>query len=128
MYEAVNVRRIGLQQQEYFSALVLQAKRSKAQPYPSVHISTGQMAADGQADRNGDEESNEAYSSPLSLSYVDGKFSSQMKQRKSEGIADVQIWRWKSHNERVPDSIHTKETQIGQSISVCANETPRTMS
>ena len=50
--------------------------------------------------------------------------SSRLKQRKSERVADVQIWRWKSHNGLASDQRHNKETKPGHKVSVSVNIFP----
>jgi hypothetical protein len=84
------------------------------------------MAADGNANCNHEErdDDNGFRASPLSPQWTDTKTSSQLKQRKSERVADIQIWRWKSHNGLVPNRRHNKETKPGHNISVRANIFP----
>jgi len=50
--------------------------------------------------------------------------SSQLNQGKCERVADIQIWRWKSHNGLASDRRHNKEAKPGHNVSVSANIFP----
>src|SRR5271155_2678569 len=84
------------------------------------------MAADGNANCNHEErDDNSGFcASLLSPQRTDMKTSSQLKQRKSERAADVQIWRWKSHNGLASDQRRNKETKPSHNVSVSANFFP----
>ena len=81
------------------------------------------MATGGDANRNHEERDNNNgfRASPFSPQRTDPKKSNQLKQRKSERVADVKIWRWKSHDGLSSDQRHKKETESGHNISVSAN-------
>jgi hypothetical protein len=84
------------------------------------------MAADGNANCSHEERDDDDgfCASLLSLQQTDMKTSSQLKQRKGERAADIQIWRWKSHNGLVSDQRHNKETKSGHNVSVSVNIFP----
>ena len=81
------------------------------------------MATSGDANRNYEEcdNNNGFYASLSSPQRTDLKKSNQLKQRKSERVADVKIWRWKSHDGLLSDQRHKKGTKPGHNISVSAN-------
>jgi hypothetical protein len=86
------------------------------------------MAADGnthcrheERDDNNNNNKNGFCASLLSPQQADMKTSSQLNQRENKRVADIQIWRWKSHNGLVPDQRHNKETKPGHNVSVRAN-------
>lgn len=81
------------------------------------------MATGGDANRNHEErDNNNGFpASPFSPQRTDPKKSNQLKQRKSERVADVKIWRWKSHDGLSSDQRHKKETKSGHNISVSVN-------
>src|SRR5271169_6885897 len=84
------------------------------------------MAAYGNANCNHEErdDNNGFCASLLSPQRTDMKMSSQLKQRKSERVADVQIWGWKSHNGLASDQRHNKETKPGHNVSVSVHIFP----
>ena len=84
------------------------------------------MAAYGNANCNHEErdDNNGFCASLLSPQRTDMKIPSQLKQRKSERAADVQIWRWKSRNGLASDQRHNKETKPGHNVSVSVNIFP----
>jgi hypothetical protein len=81
------------------------------------------MATGGDANCNYEErDNNNGFRASLfSPQRTDLKKSNQLKQRKSERVADVKIWRWKSHDGLLSDQRHKKETKPGHNISVSAN-------
>jgi hypothetical protein len=81
------------------------------------------MATGGDANRNYEERDNDNdfCASLFSPQRADMKRPNQLKQRKSERVADVKIWRWKSHDGLSSDQRHGKETKSGHNISVSAN-------
>lgn len=101
-------------------------QREQGLPFPSRHKSTDQMATGGGANCNYEErDSNNGFCASLvSPQCTDLKKSSQLKQRKSERVADAKIWRWKSHDGLSLDQGHKKETRSGHNISVSANIFP----
>jgi hypothetical protein len=88
------------------------------------------MATGGDANRNYEERDNNNNNNNNNNSFraslfspqrTDPKRPNQLKQRKSERIADVKIWRWKSHDGLSSDQRHKKETKSGHNISVSVN-------
>jgi hypothetical protein len=89
-----------------------------------MHKPSNQMAADSHVayNNNNDDDNNnrnERYVVPPNHQRDGAMISFWEKQRKS-GVADAQIWRWKSHNERALLPRYTKETELGYNVSVCA--------
>jgi hypothetical protein len=84
------------------------------------------MAADGNANCNHEEgDNNNGFcAGVLGPQQTDVKTSGQLKQGKCERVADIQIWRWKSHNGLASDQRHNKETKPGHNVSVSANILP----
>jgi len=84
------------------------------------------MAADGNANCNHEEsDDNSGFcAGVLGPQRTDMKASSQLKQRECERVGDIQIWRWKSHNEHTSDRRHNKETKPGHNVSVSADIFP----
>jgi hypothetical protein len=81
------------------------------------------MATGGDANCNYEERdnNNDICASLFSSQRTDLKSSNQLKQRKSERVADVKIWRWKSHDGLSSDQRHKKDTKSGHNISVSAD-------
>jgi hypothetical protein len=89
-----------------------------------MHKSFDEMSADSRANSNddkGDDESKDSLANLPSLQRANAMIFISGKQRKGEGVANAQIWKWKSHNERVPD---TKQIEPGYNISVCLTTVP----
>jgi hypothetical protein len=94
-----------------------------------MHKPSDQVAADGHVayNNNNEEENNDnkdkRHFDPPNHQCESAMTSVWEKQRKSKA-ADAQIWRWKSHNERVLHPRYTKQPELGYTESVCAATIP----
>lgn len=61
----------------------------------------------------------EACDGLLALQDANVTISLRGKERRNAGVAGGQIWRWKSHNERVTEPTYMKGIEVGYNISVC---------
>lgn len=64
-------------------------------------------------------EMKEPCDSLLALQDANVTISLRGKERRNARVVGGQIWRWKSHNERVTEPTYTKEIEVGYNISVC---------